>query len=223
VKRIVFAASSSAYGETPTLPKVETMKPQPISPYGVTKYVGELYAQTFGRCYGLENVSLRYFNIFGPRQEPSSPYSGVLAKFCTAFLEDAQPVIFGDGEQTRDFTYVDNAVQANLLACEAPNLSGKVFNVGVGGRFSLNHTVALLNGISGKKLEAKYEPARDGDIRDSQADISQAREFLGYEPSVAFEEGLRRTFEWYRAVQDKAKASPASVSAPAVAPTPAKP
>jgi nucleoside-diphosphate-sugar epimerase len=223
VKRIVFAASSSAYGETPTLPKVEKMEPQPISPYGVTKYVGELYAQTFGRCYGLENVSLRYFNIFGPRQEPTSPYSGVLAKFCTAFLEDTQPVIFGDGEQTRDFTYVDNAVQANLLACEAPNVSGKVFNVGVGGRFSLNHTVTLLSNISGKKLEPKYEPGRDGDIRDSQADISQAREFLGYEPSVAFDEGLRRTFEWYRATQEKAKATPVVVPTPASAPAPAKP
>ena len=220
VKRIVFAASSSAYGETPTLPKIEKMDPQPISPYGVTKYVGELYAKTFGRCYGLENVSLRYFNIFGPRQDPSSPYSGVLAKFCTAFLEDTQPVIFGDGEQTRDFTYVDNAVQANLLACEAPNVSGKVFNVGVGGRFSLNQTVALLNTIAGKSLETKYEAARDGDIRDSQADISQAREFLGYEPSVAFEEGLRRTFDWYRAAQAKANAAPPPASVPA--PTPAK-
>jgi len=218
VKRIVFAASSSAYGETPTLPKIETMEPQPISPYGVTKYVGELYAQTFGRCYGLENVSLRYFNIFGPRQEPSSPYSGVLAKFCTAFLEDTQPVIFGDGEQTRDFTYVENAVQANLLACEAPNVSGKVFNVGVGGRFSLNQTVTLLSDISGKKLEPKYEPARDGDIRDSQADISQAREFLGYEPSVTFDEGLRRTFEWYRATQEKEKAAPTAVSTPTSVP-----
>jgi nucleoside-diphosphate-sugar epimerase len=196
------------------------MEPQPISPYGVTKYVGELYAQTFGRCYGLENVSLRYFNIFGPRQDPSSPYSGVLAKFCTAFLEDAQPVIFGDGEQTRDFTYVENAVQANLLACEAPNVSGKVFNVGVGGRFSLNQTVALLNKISGKSLETKYEPARDGDIRDSQADISQACEFLGYEPSVAFEEGLRRTFDWYRAAQVRANPTPQPASAPA--PTPVK-
>src|SRR5712675_2706728 len=192
VKRVVFAASSSAYGETPTLPKVETMQPQPISPYGVTKFVGELYGQTFGRCYGLENVALRYFNIFGPRQDPSSPYSGVLAKFCTAFLENTQPVVFGDGEQTRDFTYVENAVVANLLACEAPNVSGKVFNVGVGGRISLNHTVTLLSNISGKRLEPKYEPARDGDIRDSQADISQAREFLGYEPSVPFDEGLRR-------------------------------
>src|ERR1700731_5233931 len=223
VKRVVFAASSSAYGETPTLPKTENMQPQPISPYGVTKYVGELYAQTFGRCYGLENVCLRYFNIFGPRQDPSSPYSGVLAKFCTAFLEDTQPVIFGDGEQTRDFTHVDNAVQANLLACEAPSASGKVFNIGVGGRFSLNQTVALLNKISGKNLEVKYDPPRDGDIRDSQGDISQAREFLGYDPQVGFEEGLRRTFEWYRAMQEKASApAPATTSAPAT-PAPAKP
>ena len=204
VKRVVFAASSSAYGETATLPKVETMQPQPISPYGVTKFVGELYGQTFGRCYGLENVALRYFNIFGPRQDPGSPYSGVLAKFCTAFLEDTPPVVFGDGEQTRDFTYVENAVQANLLACEAPNVSGKVFNVGVGGRVSLNEVLRELGKITGKSLEAKYEPPREGDIRDSQADISQAREFLGYEPQVPFEEGLGRTFEWYRETQTKA-------------------
>ena len=206
VKRVVFAASSSAYGETPTLPKVETMQPEPISPYGVTKYVGELYGQAFGRCYGLENVALRYFNIFGPRQDPSSPYSGVLAKFCSAFLEDTQPVVFGDGEQTRDFTYVENAVQANLLACEAPSVSGKVFNVGVGGRVSLNEVVRALGKISGKTLETKYEPPRDGDIRDSQADISQARELLGYEPQVSFEEGLSRTYEWYRATQTRAPA-----------------
>ena len=206
VKRVVFAASSSAYGETPTLPKVETMQPQPISPYGVTKYVGELYGQTFGRCYGLENVSLRYFNIFGPRQDPSSPYSGVLAKFCAAFLEDTQPLVFGDGEQTRDFTYVENAVQANLLACEAPNASGKVFNVGVGERISLNEVLRELGKITGKRLAAKYEPPRDGDIRDSQADISQARECLDYDPRVSFEEGLARTFEWYRATQTRASA-----------------
>ena len=204
VKRVVFAASSSAYGETPTLPKVETMQPQPISPYGVTKFVGELYGQTFGRCYGLENVALRYFNIFGPRQDPSSPYSGVLAKFCTAFLEDTPPVVFGDGEQTRDFTYVENAVQANLLACDAPNVSGKVFNVGVGGRVSLNEVLRELGKITSKTLETKYEPPREGDIRDSQADISQAREFLGYSPQVSFEEGLARTFEWYRETQAKA-------------------
>jgi len=208
VKRIVFAASSSAYGETSTLPKVETMQPEPISPYGVTKYVGELYAQTFGRVYGVENVSLRYFNVFGPRQDPGSPYSGVLAKFCTAFIEETQPVIFGDGEQTRDFTYVDNAVGANLLACEAPNVSGKVFNIGVGGRFSLNQTVELLRKISGTQLEVKYDPPRDGDIRDSQADITQARELLGYEPQVDFEQGLRRTFDWYRAMNAKSEAKP---------------
>jgi len=208
VKRVVFAASSSAYGETPTLPKLETMQPQPISPYGVTKYVGELYGQTFGRCYGLENVSLRYFNIFGPRQDPSSPYSGVLAKFCTAFLDETQPVVFGDGEQTRDFTFVDNAVQANLLACEAPNVSGKVFNVGCGGRVSLNEVLRALARVTGRTLEAKYEPSRDGDIRDSQADISQAREFLNYDPPVGFEEGLTRTFEWYRSTQMKAAAKP---------------
>jgi nucleoside-diphosphate-sugar epimerase len=206
VKRVVFAASSSAYGETPTLPKVETMQPEPISPYGVTKYVGELYGQTFGRCYGLENVALRYFNIFGPRQDPSSPYSGVLAKFCTAFLEGTPPSVFGDGHQTRDFTYVENAVHANLLACEAPNVSGKVFNIGVGGRVSLNEVLRELRKITGKALEAKYEPPREGDIRDSQADIAQAREFLGYEPQVSFEEGLARTFEWYRGTQAKAAA-----------------
>jgi nucleoside-diphosphate-sugar epimerase len=203
VKRIVFAASSSAYGETPTLPKTESMQPCPISPYGVTKYVGELYAQTFGRCYGLENVCLRYFNIFGPRQDPGSPYSGVMAKFCTAFLEETEPVIFGDGSQSRDFTYVENAVQANLLACEAPSVSGKVFNIGTGDRITLNDVVDTLGKISGKPLKARHDPPRDGDIRDSQADIDQARALLGYEPTVRLEEGLQRTFEWYRATQAK--------------------
>jgi len=206
VKRVVFAASSSAYGETPTLPKVETMQPEPISPYGVAKYAGELYAQMFGRVYGLENVSLRYFNIFGPRQDPDSPYSGVLAKFCTAFLEKTQPLVFGDGEQSRDFTFVENAVAANLLACEAPNASGKVFNIGTGTRVTLNQTLALLANLTGNKLETKYEPPRDGDIRDSQADIKQARDVLSYEPLVSFEEGLRRTVEWYREAQAKALA-----------------
>jgi nucleoside-diphosphate-sugar epimerase len=203
VKRVVFAASSSAYGETPTLPKREDMQPQPISPYGVSKYVGELYAQAFGRCYGMETVCVRYFNIFGPRQDPDSPYSGVLSRFATAFLEDQQPVIFGDGEQTRDFTFVDNAVQANLLACEAPTASGGVFNVGTGSRVSLNQTLEYLRRISGKKLQAKYDPPRDGDIRDSQADISRARQVLGYEPTVMFEEGLERTFDWYRTHHEK--------------------
>jgi nucleoside-diphosphate-sugar epimerase len=203
VKRVVFAASSSAYGETPTLPKVESMQPQPISPYGVSKYVGELYAHAFGRCYGLENVSVRYFNIFGPRQDPDSPYSGVLSRFATAFLDEEQPVVYGDGEQTRDFTYVDNAVQANLLACEAPGASGGVFNIGTGGRVSLNQTLEHLRRITGKKLVARYDAPREGDIRDSHADISKAREVLGYEPTVQFEEGLERTLEWYRVYHAK--------------------
>ncbi len=203
VKRVVYAASSSAYGETATLPKTESMQPVPISPYGVAKYAGELYAYVFGRCYELETVSLRYFNIFGPRQDPDSPYSGVLSRFATAFLEDGEPVIYGDGEQTRDFTFVENAVQANLLACEAPGTAGRVFNVGTGRRISLNETLERLREISGKAVQAKYEAAREGDIRDSQADISNAREFLGYEPSVSFEEGLRRTFDWYQAQRAK--------------------
>jgi nucleoside-diphosphate-sugar epimerase len=206
VKRVVLAASSSAYGETPKLPKVETMQPEPISPYGVTKYVCELYAQMFGRVYALQNVSLRYFNVFGPRQDPSSPYSGVLSKFCTAFQEATEPVVYGDGEQTRDFTYIDNVVQATLLACEAPAASGKVFNIGTGERISLNQTLELLREISGNKLEAKYDPPREGDIRDSQADITLGRELLGYEPTVNFFEGLRRTFEWYQESRAKALA-----------------
>lgn len=208
VKRVVFAASSSAYGETPTLPKVETMQPAPISPYGVSKYVGELYTQVFGRCYGMENVSLRYFNVFGPRQDPGSPYSGVLSKFITACLEGTQPLIFGDGEQSRDFNFVENVVQANLLACEAPGASGRVFNVGTGGRFTLNQTLKLLGQIAGKTVEAKYDSPREGDIRDSQADITQSREVLRYDPQVGFEEGLRRTYEWYREAQVKAAEKP---------------
>jgi nucleoside-diphosphate-sugar epimerase len=199
VKRVVFAASSSAYGDTPTLPKSEDMQPVPISPYGVSKYVGELYAQTFGRCYGLENVCLRYFNIFGPRQDPDSPYSGVLSRFSTAFLDSTPPVVFGDGEQTRDFTYVENAVQANILACEAPSASGRTFNVGTGHAVSLNQVLQMLQKTSSKQLETKYEPAREGDIRDSLADIGLAKQFLSYEPTVLFEEGLERTFAWYQA------------------------
>jgi nucleoside-diphosphate-sugar epimerase len=204
VRRVVYAASSSAYGETPTLPKTESMQPVPISPYGVAKYVGELYGQTFGRCYGLENVSLRYFNIFGPRQDPGSPYSGVLSRFAAAVLDDTQPLIYGDGEQTRDFTFVENAVQANLLAFEAPSASGNVYNVGTGFAISLNKIVELLRGISGKKIEPKHDPPREGDIRDSLADIRRAKEDLGYEPAVMFEEGLRRTFEWYQTNHVKA-------------------
>ena len=203
VKRVVFAASSSAYGDTPTLPKSENMQPIPISPYGVSKYVGELYAQTFGRCYGLENVCLRYFNIFGPRQDPDSPYSGVLSRFATGFLDSAPPVVFGDGEQTRDFTFVDNAVAANILASEAPTASGRSFNIGTGHSVSLNQVLKMLQKISGKTVEAKYETAREGDIRDSLADIRLAQESLGYEPTVQFAEGLERTFAWYQAQHAK--------------------
>ena len=197
VRRVVHAASSSAYGETPTLPKIETMPPEPISPYGVTKYVGELYAQVFGRVYGLENVSLRYFNVFGPRQDPTSQYSGVLSRFMLAVIEGAQPVVFGDGEQSRDFTFVENVVDASLRACEAREASGKVFNVGTGLRITLNQVLKLLRKISGRPIRAKYDPPRAGDIRDSQADITLSRKILGFEPRVNFEEGLRRTWEWY--------------------------
>jgi len=203
VRRVVFSASSSAYGETPTLPKVESMPAAPISPYGVSKLTGELYLQVFGRCYGLENVSLRYFNVFGPRQDPGSPYSGVLARFCLAVLEGAQPIVFGDGEQSRDFNFIENVVQVNLLSCEAPNASGLVFNIGTGGRFTLNHTLKLLEKFSGKSIKPKYDPPREGDIRDSQADISLARRILGYDPKVGFEEGLRRTWEWYESTHAK--------------------
>jgi nucleoside-diphosphate-sugar epimerase len=206
VKRVVYAGSSAAYGDTPTLPKSESMQPVPISPYGVAKYAGELYAQSFGHCYGLENVSLRYFNVFGQRQDPDSPYSGVVSRFAAAILDDTQPVIYGDGEQTRDFTFVENAVQANLLACEASSASGKVYNIGTGSSISLNQTLELLRSISGKKLQARYDLPRDGDIRDSLADIQRAKEELGYEPTVLFAEGLRRTFEWYQSNQAKAPA-----------------
>jgi UDP-N-acetylglucosamine/UDP-N-acetyl-alpha-D-glucosaminouronate 4-epimerase len=199
VRRVVFAASSAAYGETPELPKIETMRADPVSPYGVTKYVGELYGQVFERVYGLESVSIRYFNVFGPRQDPSSQYSGVLARFMLAALEGKQPMIFGDGEQSRDFTYVDNVVDQTLRACEAKGASGKIFNGGTGARITLNEVVAMLAKITGKKIEARHEAPRTGDIRDSQADVSLAREILGYKPHVAFEEGLRRTWDWYRA------------------------
>ena len=202
VKRLVYAASSAAYGDTPVLPKTESMKPAPISPYGVTKLVGEMYLKVFATAYGMETVSLRYFNVFGPRQDPTSQYSGVLSKFITALLEGKPPTIFGDGEQSRDFTFVDNVVEANLLACTAPHASGKVFNIATGGRETLNHTFRLLRriiaGEGGTKLEPIYAAPRRGDILHSQADISLARECLGYSPTIHFEEGLKRTVEWYR-------------------------
>jgi UDP-glucose 4-epimerase len=200
VKRVVYAASSSAYGDTPTLPKREDMIPSPISPYAVAKLTGEYYMTSFWRCYGLETVSLRYFNIFGPRQDPSSPYSGVLAKFITQMLNQEQPVIFGDGQQSRDFTYVENVVNANLLACQAPagQVAGGVFNVATGTRIDLNETFRVLQKLTGYRGEVKYEPERSGDVKHSLADLSLAKKHLGYEPTIGFEEGLRRTIEWYR-------------------------
>jgi UDP-glucose 4-epimerase len=196
-KRVVFAGSSSVYGETPTLPKRETMTPAPISPYGVSKLTGEVYGQLFQRIYGLEFVGLRYFNVFGPRQDPSSPYSGVLSVFNAAVMNGEQPTIYGDGEQSRDFTYVRNVVQANLLACTASDAPGLIFNVGTGNRYTLNHTLELLGNISGRPTNARYAPAREADIRDSQADIHQAQRILGYHPFIDFEEGLKHTWEWY--------------------------
>ena len=200
VKRVVYAASSSAYGDTPTLPKHEGMVPNPISPYAVAKLASEYYMTSFYRCYGLETVSLRYFNIFGPRQDPSSPYSGVLAKFTTQMLRGEQPTIFGDGSQSRDFTYIDNAVEANLSAAHAPavKVAGTVLNVATGTRVDLNETCKMLAKLTGYRGEPKYAPEREGDIQHSLADITRAEKALGYKPKVGFEEGLRRTVEWYR-------------------------
>lgn len=200
VKRVVYAASSSAYGNSEVLPKHEAMIPRPISPYAVQKLTGEHYMQAFAAVYGLETVSLRYFNIFGPRQDANSQYSAVLAKFITQMLQGVSPTIFGDGEQSRDFTYIENAVHANLLAAAAPaeKVSGKVFNVATGSRCSLNQTYAMLQKIIGYHQKPKFAAERSGDVKHSLADISQARTSFGYEPRVNFEEGLRRTVEWYR-------------------------
>jgi nucleoside-diphosphate-sugar epimerase len=201
VRRVVYAASSSAYGDTPTLPKHEAMPPAPRSPYALQKLVGEQYMTLFATLYGLETVSLRYFNVFGPRQDPSSPYSGVISLFIRALLEGRPPVVYGDGEQTRDFTYVANVVDGVLRACEAPGVSGAVINLATGGRISLNALLDALRTITGARVAARHAPPRPGDVRDSQADISRARELLGYEPIVPFEEGLRLTVEWYRAAR----------------------
>jgi UDP-glucose 4-epimerase len=200
VKRVVYAASSSAYGDTPTLPKREDMPPNPISPYATAKLASEYYMTSFYRCYGLETVCLRYFNVFGPRQDPSSPYSGVLAKFITQMLNGEAPTIFGDGEQSRDFTYVDNVVNANLLACTAPSseVAGRVFNVATGRRTDLYQTFQILKGITGYSGGVKYGPERTGDVKHSLADISLAERCLGYKPKVDFEEGLKRTVTWCR-------------------------
>jgi nucleoside-diphosphate-sugar epimerase len=207
VRRVVLAGSSSVYGETPTLPKTESMIPQPISPYGVMKLVLELYARVFTRIYGLETICLRYFNVFGPRQDPTSEYSGVLSKFITALLNGKQPVIYGDGEQSRDFTYVENVVEANLLAADATQGVGETINVATGCRYSLIHVLEVLSKLISIHAEPVFAPPRQGDIKHSQADITRAQMVLGYTPPVDFETGLRRTVEWYRTQTGKGRPS----------------
>jgi UDP-N-acetylglucosamine/UDP-N-acetyl-alpha-D-glucosaminouronate 4-epimerase len=196
VRRIVYAGSSSAYGNTAAQAKSEDMRPDPLSPYALQKLVAEQYCQLFTRLYGLETVTIRYFNVFGPRQDPSSPYSGVISLFATALLERRQPTIYGDGEQTRDFTYVANVVDGVLRACDAPGIAGEVINVATGGRISLNELLRTMNQIVGSHVHPVYASPRAGDVRDSQADITKARRLLNYAPLVGLEEGLRRTIEW---------------------------
>ncbi|MFA0776673.1 MAG: hypothetical protein PVTTEEND_000387 [Candidatus Fervidibacter sp.] len=199
VKRVVFASSSSVYGDTPTLPKREDMPPNPQSPYALSKLIGEQFCRLFWQLYGLETVSLRYFNIFGPRQDPTSQYAAVIPRFITALLRGERPTIYGDGEQTRDFTFVDNCVQANLLAATAEGVAGEVFNVGAGKQTSVNELFRLIRSLVGvNDIEPLYAPPRLGDVRHSLADITKARERLGYEPSVLLEEGLERTIAWFR-------------------------
>ncbi len=198
VKRVVYAASSSAYGDQAGDAKAESMNPAPISPYGAAKLAGEYYAAAFTRSYGLETVSLRYFNVFGPRQDPDSAYAAVIPKFIAAMLRGQRPTIFGDGRQSRDFTYIDNVVEGNLLACTAPAAVGETINLAAGGRVTLNDLVARLNDILGSDLAPIHAAERPGDILHSQADISKARELLGFEPTVDFSEGLRRAVDWYR-------------------------
>jgi nucleoside-diphosphate-sugar epimerase len=197
VKRVICAASSSAYGDTEVLPKSEEMPSNPLSPYAVTKYVGELYSKVFSRVYGLETVCLRYFNVFGPRQDPNSQYAAVIPKFIIAMSKGESPRIYGDGEQSRDFTYIDNVVEANLLAASASDVSGEVFNIACGERYTINGLVDKLNEIFETNIEPEYDPPRPGDVRHSMASIEKAEKFLGYKPVVTFQEGLRRTVEWF--------------------------
>jgi nucleoside-diphosphate-sugar epimerase len=199
VRRVVYAGSSAAYGNEPTLPKVETMPPAPLSPYALQKLVAEQYCQMFTSLYGLETVTTRYFNVFGPRQDPSSPYSGVISLFISALCEGRQPTIFGDGEQTRDFAYVANIVDGVLRACDARDAAGEVINLSTGASITLNRLYQAIKRLVGSNIEPAYDVARAGDVRHSRADISKARRLLDYEPSVDFESGLERTVAWYRA------------------------
>jgi len=195
VRRVVFAASSAVYGDTPVLPKVETMPPCPLSPYALQKYTGERYCQLFHRLYGLETVALRYFNVYGPRQDPNSEYAAVIPRFARACLAGEAPLVFGDGEQTRDFTFVGDAVAANLLAADAPRAAGEVMNVAGGRRVSLNQLLREIRELTHAQVEARYQPARPGDVRDSLADLHRARELLGFEPQVDLRTGLARTID----------------------------
>lgn len=204
VRRVIYAASSSAYGDTPVLPKVETMPSNPKSPYAAQKLMGEYYLSCWHGCFGLETISLRYFNVFGPRQDPGSAYSGVLSLFMTAILERRTPTIFGDGETSRDFTFVEDVVGLNLKAADAPaSACGQVYNAGNGGRITLNQAWDLLQEIEGVVLPAKYGPTRAGDVKDSQADTTLAVQYLGHAPQYTFEQGMRATLEWYRGVWKK--------------------
>ncbi len=203
VRRVVYASSSSIYGASVELPKREEMHPLPIAPYAVSKLAAEGYCRAFHEVYGLETVALRYFNVFGPGQDPQSQYAAVIPNFITAVLEDRRPVVHGDGEQSRDFTYVDNAVDANLLAASAPGAAGKAFNVACGERTSLNEVIARLATLAGREVEAVNTDPRPGDVGHSLADISHAREILGYEPAVDFEEGLRRTYAYYEELRQR--------------------
>ncbi|MDX6498830.1 MAG: UDP-glucose 4-epimerase [Blastocatellia bacterium] len=198
IRRLVYAASSSAYGDQPELPKREDMRPDPLSPYAVAKLVGEYYCQVFSRVYGLETVSLRYFNVFGPRQDPGSQYSGVISRFIDALLNGEQPTIYGDGEQSRDFTYISNVVDANLKAAESESAVGQVINIANGQRVTINQIFEMVKKLTGRtNLQAQYAPTRTGDVRDSLADLSLARALLAYEPRVQLEEGLRSTIDWW--------------------------
>lgn len=198
VKKVVYASSSSIYGDSPELPKKEDMPPNPVSPYALTKYTGEKYCQLFSNLYGLPTICLRYFNVFGPKQDPNSQYAAVIPKFTNAILNGEHPIIYGDGKQSRDFTYVANVVQANLLACESDSVEGKLFNVACGERHTLLDLVAELNKILNKEIKPTFIESRKGDVRHSMADISKIRGYLDYHPIYSFREGLEKTVEWYR-------------------------
>ncbi len=209
-RKVVYAASSSAYGDTAVLPKVETMQANPKSPYAAQKLLGEYYCSSFAECYGLDTTSLRFFNVYGPRQDPSSQYSGVLSIFIRCLLERTSPTIFGDGEQTRDFTFVEDVVDLTIKSSAAPGVAGMTFNAGNGGRYSLNEVWRILQEIEGVSIAAKYGPPRAGDVRDSQADTTAAAKFLGHAPRFSLREGLSRTLEWYR--QQVSAQPPSSVT-----------